>query len=197
MRVTNSKWWLFSHIKKSRGEQLLSSKTQRASKSWEFLVTSFPLIREERSTSRTLQAHFLLYVFAQDGVTCLDLDEIWAHLPWDQRTLMWNKQNQNSASEGAGKSLEESTSVSYAHHTTFLGLSVYVCLPRTAISFARGDRTSTLTAFSDPHPQQRWASSPRLAQTLGHITDYLCNWLFRSTHWSCSSRSGTFLLWNP
>ena len=172
------------------------SKTQRASKSWEFLVTSFPLIREERSSSRTLQAHFLLYLFAQDGVTCLDLDETWAHLPWDQRTTMWNKQNQNSASEGAGKSLEESTSVSYAHHTTFLGLSVYVCLPRTAISFARGARTQA-PSLPSLTPQQRWASSPRLAQTLGHITDYLCNWLFRSTHWSCSSGSGTFLLCIP
>lgn len=167
------------------------SKTQRASKSWEFLVTSFPLIREERSTSRTLQAHFLLYVFAQDGVTCLDLDEIWAHLPWDQRIPMWNKQNQNSASEGAGKSLEESTSVSYAHRTTFLGLSVYVCLPRTAISFARGDGTQAPSLPSLTPPAEVGIFFQVGTDTWPH--NYLCNWLFRSTHWSCSSRSGTFL----
>lgn len=143
------------------------SKTPRASKSWEALIVSV-LWSGRKSLSRGPPTHFLLYCFGQNWVTCLDLD----HLPWDQRTPTWNvKQNQILLAKENGKSLEEMVSVSHTPHTISLGLSMCVRLPRALTCFARGTPTrGPSPAF--PKPQQRWVSSPRLAETLGHVIDY-------------------------
>lgn len=84
---------------------------------------------------------------------------------------MKHKTKPDSARKDDRKVFGGDASVSHAPHTISLGLSMCVRLPRALTCLARGTPTRGPSPAL-PEPQQRWVSSPRLAETLGHIIDY-------------------------